>query len=66
MEGKRLTADRDPLNFEMCTRDPIGVGKRTGRTAVKPEFKSLRLAPKAFVFLQLVGYMVTSASSQLV
>jgi hypothetical protein len=31
MEVKRLTADRYPLHFEVCTRDPIGVGKRNGQ-----------------------------------
>jgi hypothetical protein len=52
MEDKCLTADRYSLHFEVCTRDPIGVGERNGRATVSPIFKSLRLAPKAFVFLK--------------
>ena len=31
MEDKRLTGERYSLHFEVCTRDPIGVGKRNGQ-----------------------------------
>jgi hypothetical protein len=48
MEGKRLTADRVPLNFEVCTRDPIGVGKRNGRYAVKPDIQKPSVGAEGF------------------
>lgn len=48
MEDKRLTAYRVPLNFEVRTRDPIGVGKRTGRFAVKPNIQKPSVGAEGF------------------
>jgi hypothetical protein len=48
MEDKCLTAHRVPLNFEVCTRDPIGVGKRTGRLAVKPDIQKPSVGAEGF------------------
>ena len=48
MEDKRLTADRYSLHFEVCTRDPIGVGKRNGRTTVKPDIQKPSVGAEGF------------------
>jgi hypothetical protein len=58
MEGKRLTADRVPLNFEVSTRDPIGVGKRTGRAAVKPDIQKPSVGAEGFCLSRDPFYMI--------
>jgi len=61
MEDKRLTAHRVPLNFEVCTRDPIGVGKRNGRHAVKPDIQKPSVGAEGFCLLQLARYIAASS-----
>jgi hypothetical protein len=48
MEDKRLTVDRYSLHFEMCTRDPIGVGERNGRASVKPDIQKPSVGAEGF------------------
>jgi hypothetical protein len=48
MEVKRLTGERYSLHFEVCTRDPIGVGKRNGRTTVKPDIQKPSVGAEGF------------------
>jgi hypothetical protein len=48
MEDKRLTGERYSLHFEVCTRDPIGVGKRNGRTTVKPDIQKPSVGAEGF------------------
>jgi hypothetical protein len=50
MEDKRLTANRYPLHFEVWTRCPIGVGKRKGRLAVKPNIQKPSVGAEGFCF----------------
>jgi hypothetical protein len=60
MEDKRLTADRVPLNFECVLVTRLASGSGPGDKQLSPIFKSLRLAPKAFVFVKLVRYIASS------